>query len=628
MKSIIITGTDVELNNALQKNVANYNGELEIVYASPFSQDLLENVAFSQPDFIIADFLNEEEVKAILESVIKTTIVFISKDTNRTNAVISNFNKQGVFDFINLDKNQINPKEVLNQLKNYDPSQIEEVEASTPISSEVVENPISEVKPQENLSINQESETEVQKSQTPVANDNVETNINSYKPIEEPIIAKPIDKLSDDVQKKQSSEKIVNISQCQVVTLYSKKGGTGNTTIAKEIANIFANATLSKRLSDKPNLETIIVDFDFEQGNLRTLLGITNPNPNVYSLIDAILTKMEQGIPLERIYFAEPEFKINYCLKLKNSPMYVLCLAQGDVPKRLVERMMAFGDDEVFTKIIKKIIQILKNCFNIVIIDTTSSYNDINEVIFRYSNKIVYPMEPTLADLENFKVTLDETKEINYITNKIIPVVNKGFKSRFNESFVNVYEEIQKVNPELKDIVGTANYDTQVINYNNNYGFYSMNQSQFKQIIITLCHNILPIFKTRSLSDDMKIIQKKKAQERKKLERQKQNEATKKLNQNKVTKKKEEPAKTTTPVAKENNEPTSMPVNDETGNMSVREYLTSDLSGKDVDAFINDLKGFSDTPFTKKGFPKVAVQPKSLNKKVWKQYQKKLYKSI
>ena len=70
MKSIIITGTDEQLNNALSKEVSNFSKELEIVYASPFSQDLLENASFSQPDYIIADILSEEEVEAILQAVI------------------------------------------------------------------------------------------------------------------------------------------------------------------------------------------------------------------------------------------------------------------------------------------------------------------------------------------------------------------------------------------------------------------------------------------------------------------------------------------------------------------------------------------------------------------------------
>lgn len=628
MKSIVITGTDVELNNALQKAIGSYNGELEIPYASPFSDDLLENIGFSQPDFIIADFLNEEQIRAILNVVLKTTIVFISEDTNRTNAVISIFNKEGIFDFINLDKSSINPKDVLNQLKDYSPQSFEEVDSNTPISSEKVENSINEnnfdmpvVEPVH------ESESSMNTNSNDNVANNVTSNTNNYVPLEEPTKPKPLDNLDKDISRKQSSEKITSITQCQVVTLYSKKGGTGNTTIAKEVANIFANATLSKKISEKPNLDTCIVDLDFEQGNLRTILGIANPSPNVYTLIDAILTKMEQGIPLERVYFSEPEFKINYCIRLKNTPMFVLCLSQGDVPKRLVERMMAFGDDNIFSKIVKKIIQILKSCFNIVVIDTTSSYNDINEVIFRSSNKIIYPMEITLADLENLKVTLDETKENNYITNRVIPVLNKGFKSRFNESFLNVYEELQKENPDLKDIVGTINYDAQVVNTNNNYGFYAMSQNQFKQVIIALCHNILPIFKTKPLSDDIKALQKKRAMEQKKLEKQRSMEATRILNASSKPKpvkpQVSKPAETSAPA----NESISQ-VFTEGDLVTVREFISKDLSGYDINAFLDGLKKCSDISLTKKGFPKCATQPKTLNKKVWKQYYKLLSKNI
>lgn len=622
MKSIIITGTDVELNNALQKTITNYSGSLEIVYASPFSDELIQNIAFSQPDFIIADFLNEEQVREILESALKTTIVFISEDTNRTGAVISTFNKENVFDFINLDKSQIQPKDVLEQLKNYTPQIFEEIEV----------NNINEALENQNSNENNSSEIEENplfQNENEIENNNENNNVTSYRPLEEPVIAKSIDNLQEEI-KKQSSEKIMNVSQCQMVTLYSKKGGTGNTTIAKEIANIFANTSISKRLSDKETLDVCLVDFDFEQGNLRTILGITNPNPNLYFLIDSILTKMEQGIPLDRIYFAEPEFKINYCLKLKTSPMYVLCLGQGDIPKRLVERMLAFGDEMIFAKIVKKILQILKNCFNIVIMDTTSSYNDINDVLFKNSNKIIYPMEPTLADLENLKITLDETKNTNYITNKIIPVINKNFKSRFSESFLDVFERIQKEHPELKDITASAIYDIQVVNYNNNYMFYSLNQNNFKQAMITICHSILPIFKAKRLSDDMKIVQKRKALEKKQAKKKQIKEATKKINEEQINKNVENNSKENISEKPDTSTNSTENINAtvDVSEMTVREYISGDLSKKDVNMFVEDLKKCKDVKQTKKGFPMCPEQPKSLDKKVWKSYYKLLSKNV
>lgn len=662
MKSLIITGTDVELNNALNRAITNYSKELEIVYASPYSSDLIENIGFSQPDFIIADYLNEEQIKAILEVVIKTTIVFISKDTNRTNAVISNFNKEGVFTFINLDKSQITPKTVLEQLINYDVNSYKEVTEKdnyTP-STEPVENPmVEEVIP----TVESNNETTPQNDEVVI--DNTLPKEEAYTVNEEVTEEKPMENFTREVEHKENSEKITNITQCQLVTVYSKKGGTGKTTFAKEIANIFANATLSKRISEKGTLETCLVDFDFERGNLRTMLGITNPNPNVYTLIDSILSKMEQGIPLDKIYFAEPEFKINYCIRLKNSPMYVLCLGQGDIPKRLIERMMAFGDDEIFEKIIKKIIGILKNCFNVVVFDTSADYNDINDILFRSSSKIIYPLEPTLLDLDNLKTTLDETKNTNYITTKLIPVVNKGFKSRFNESFVDVYEEIMKHNDGLRNVVGTASYSPEVVTYNNNYGFIAMNTTQFKTVVIALCHNILPIFKSRNLSDNIKVIQKKKEIERKKAKALEVKEATKKLNEEKKNKKKttpkdekQEEVKSTletvveevknvdTPLNKEKvndttevlteetlqnevNQTENIESVEETSNvLTLKEYVSSDLSKKDIDTFVSDLKACSDISLTKKGFPKLATQPKTLNKKVWKQYYKLLSKNL
>lgn len=618
MKQIAITGQDVQLKNALEKNIGSFEG-LEIVLSMPYGEEMLENLSFAQPDFVICDLLSDECVKNILDQCLNTTVVFISDDVNRCASTITTFNKEGYYNFINLDKNKVDPKGVLELLQNYesnDNNDFEEVSISE--VSEIAETKI------EPISVAHES--------TPQSFESRPEFVEEVR--EEAPTPKPISEFTEQVQHKVNnnegkvnSAKLNAVGQCQVISIFSKKGGTGKSTIAKEMANIFSGITLSKKISDKSNLDVCVLDLNFEQADIRTITGITNPNPNLYIFLDAIVSRMESGIPLEKIYFSAPEVKTNYCLDANNGQFKVICLGQGDIPKKLVERIQAFNDEELLTKLIRKIIKTLKDVFNVLILDTSSSYNDITEVAFRNSSKIVYVLEPNLTDLDNLKTFLDGTKESNFVTNKIIPFLNKDVKSRFRDTYFTIYEDLQSKNPELMGLNAIAPYDTQISVYNNDYSYYTNVQSKFKQALILTCSNILPIFRVKNISQDLRILEQKRKAEAKKRKELEIKNATKKFNKEKAIndiKNPEAPLNTGgTPVHE-----TPTDTSESLDGMTIASYLQSDLSKKDIDTFLSDLEKCVGVKHTKKGFPMVTKQPKSLDKKVWKVYYKRLSKNI
>ena len=611
MRTIAITGTDIQLNNAIEKNIGQVE-ELEIALSMPYGNELVENIAFAQPDFIISDLLSDRAIKTLLDQCLNTTFVFITDDTNRCASVISNFNKEGYFNFINLDKNKIDPKGVLELLKTYEPENgvFEEVNEDT-----LLTQPEEEVQPEEQT-VEQPTEATPEQNDEPL----VEKKISDFKP-EETVAPPKVDNYANKV----NSAKINAVSQCQVVSIYSKKGGTGKSTVAKEMANIFSGVSLPKKLSDKAYLDVCLIDFNFEQADLRTILGISNPNPSLYALIDAYVTRMESGIPLDKIYFSAPEIKTNYCIDVNNGQFKLICLSQGDVPKKLVERILAFQDESMLPKILRRIVKNLKDVFNILIIDNAPSYNDITAMTFKMSSKIVYVMEPCLTDIDNLKTFLDETKDTAYVTNKLVPFVNKNTKSKFESIFFELYEEVIKKNESLAGIQAVAPYDQQIINYNNDYGFYTNNSSKFKQALIVTCSNILPIFKVKNISLDLKVIEQKKKAAAKKEKQKAVKAATDKFNKESKEEIIHDIKNPEDPISSD-----SASVNDGTEGeeLTITKYLSEDLSKKDLETFISDLEKCKGVKKTKKGFPMVTKKPSSLNKKVWKAYYKRLSKNI
>lgn len=646
-KTIVITGNDAQLKNALEKNIGNFP-ELEIVFAMPYGEEMIGNLSIAQPNFVICDLIKDDEIKEILDVCLDTTIVIISDDVNRAESTIGQFVKEGLGRFINLDKAKITPSGVLEQLSAYNPSDDDFDEVSEEHSESVQEV--------DNV---QETTTETVSENHEVTQDNTvqnNTETNYAIPQEEPV-AKPISDFEEKVRpkmdnytQKANSAKIGAITQCQVVPVYSKKGGTGKSTIAKEVANIFANLSLPRKISDKEKLDVCLLDLSFEQGDLRTMLGITNPNPNLYMFIDAIVTRMESGIPLEKIYFSAPEVKTNFCTSLKNSDLKLICISQTDIPKKLVDRILAFQDEELLSKIIRKIIKILKEAFNILIVDMPSSYNDITELVFRQATKIIYVLEPDLTSLDNLKTFLSSTKERCFVANKLIPVLNKDVKTPFKDTFITLFDEIKADNPELSYVISSAPYDVQVSNSNNNYGFNTITQSKFKQAMIMACSNILPVFKTKNISQDLKIVARKQQMAKKKAKLQAQKEATKRFNSSKQTPNKKEALiselqGTNTPVdnnTAEASEPQNLQSLENTAKgpqvnlgeskatfNSTKDLLASDLSKiKSLEEFENALNSCPDIRKTKKGYPFVMKKPKTINKKVWKAYYKKLSKNI
>lgn len=630
MKTVYVLTNEQGIVGDITREIEKFKSSLMFIGSAMIDQNGKQDINFKQPDFILTTILSQEDAMEIYELCQKATIIMISDDMNRSNALINNLQKNQIYNITAIDANNVNPNSLMQEMARM----ANDEETSLP-----------------------EKEKDVFGD---AFDDNNDVVINTEKPIEEQVESKPLEnptKNNFEVEQNQSEPNTIfetktetndkrkvfssNLSnvRSKCITVYSKKGGTGKTTLAKELANIYASVKLPRKLQNGNDLlRTVIVDLDFERGNLRTMLGISNPNPNIYIWINDILDRIENKTPINRIYFNQFQV-ITYLLKVNNSfgNLYTLVTGQGGIPLRTMYRISKLDSNgHLLTDIINIILKSLKACFDIVILDTDSTYNEITNVALKHADNIIYPLEPTITDLENLKVFTDEmmvNKEVN--PENLGLVLNKGNKKiNFNSSFLDVLSlikykavdyktgnQIEKVYTLISDLP----YDLNVIDINNSYMFITNGGTQeIKKGILKICEYCLPVFKVKYTTAGVKQLE---ALYRKKHKKDIKEETRRKLEEKRLKK-----AKTGTTTQK-SNESNTITENDKAevlGNLpelSLKEYVSSDLRNVTYDDFVGTLKK-TECKKSHSGFPMIKNKPKQINRKVWSQYQKALNKEL
>lgn len=665
MKTLYVTGKDMELINVLPSRVrSNYAKDLEVVGEELFNEDVIQNCSFVQPDFLVCDFINKENAKDFFDSCPNGNIILISNDSNRSNSLITELNKMNYYNITSLNKDTVQPNSLCEMLINYN-SELDEVakkeiqEANVEISkNEEIIPPTIDLKKieepkQESDVLSMSSLEKMMENETP---ENIEKRNEEIKKESEENM-KRVQLLGDNEENNSSTTidySTINFAniKSKTIAIFSKKGGTGKTTIAKELGNIFSSIQLPKKLANgNKNLKTIVVDMDFECGNLRTYLGIDNPVPNIYMWINDILDKLEDGMPMEKIYFNSMQIMQNYSILMSNN-FRVLPTDQGDISPRIIQRIVKMDQDgTLLAQIIKKIIKSLKQTFDIVILDCYGSFDDLTQVILESADDIVYPMLPTLADIENFKSFNDDITENGRISPQKIKVVMNQYNKRikFTEDFDEVlklvkYQTIDFNTNKKENISYSCNlkipFNLNAINFNNtvtNMFFVTTNGSVAeRQPYLRIASEIFPPFKVKNSNEqlekykqnlkkkELEKAKKEKTEALKKTQLEKEEQQKKSLEE-KAKKKKQKPSKNEktkteeVEVSKtEQNTPETT-----TAVSTIKEYLTSDLSKETLENFIKNLQSFDEIKRINNNFPIYqGKQPPKLSNKVWKAYQK------
>lgn len=168
-------------------------------------------------------------------------------------------------------------------------------------------------------------------------------------------------------------------SKPQVVTIFGTKGGVGKTTIAVNTAVVLAQS--KKRV--------VMVDLDLQFGDISVFLNLM-PKRTIAELAQE---GDEIDIDLLESYMI-PHLSGIKILPAPGRPEYAELVTTGQI---------------------EKIISVLKNYYDYVVIDTPPLFNESNLVALDYSTQIFLVLSLDLATIKNVKLSLELMNSLHHI---------------------------------------------------------------------------------------------------------------------------------------------------------------------------------------------------------------------
>ena len=218
---------------------------------------------------------------------------------------------------------------------------------------------------------------------------------------------------------------INDMTKCKVVTVFSNKGGIGKTSLAVNLAMEIANITKEK---------VALIDLNMQMGDITTFLNL-DPSFDTSYVINN----------LDRI---DETFLLSTLEQYNKTSLYVL----ADPPD--IEQAEIITPDDIST-----LINILRNIFSYVIIDTTSSFDSKTITALDNSDLILLIGITSLPSIRNFQRCYDLFKKLGYTKDKIRLIINRSM-------------EADKIKPDdIENVLGEKVFFTIPNNY------YTLNDS-------------------------------------------------------------------------------------------------------------------------------------------------------
>ncbi len=180
------------------------------------------------------------------------------------------------------------------------------------------------------------------------------------------------------------------VTEGNVIAVYSPKGGSGCTTVAINTAVSLA----------KNNYRVVLVDASLQFGDVAVMLNMKNMT-NVTDIV-------------QRMNELDPEL-IGTVVQVHQSGVHVLL-----APPR---PEMA---DMVNEENLRATVEMLRQMYDYVIIDTTSSLNDITLSLLDVADRILLVTQQNLPSLKNISRFFDLCESLEYQSTKVWLVVNRG----------------------------------------------------------------------------------------------------------------------------------------------------------------------------------------------------------
>jgi pilus assembly protein CpaE len=190
----------------------------------------------------------------------------------------------------------------------------------------------------------------------------------------------------------------------QIITVYSPKGGSGCTTVAVNLAVALASR----------GQHTVIVDGSLQFGDVAVMLNLKTTT----TLVDFI----------ERIEEMDEDL-INSLVMSHPSGLKALL-----APSRPEMAELVTGEH------MKGLLKRLRPCFDFVVVDTSTTLDEIVLTELDLADRIVLLVQQNLPSLKNISRFFDLTQDLKYSPKKVMLVVNR---------------ESNRVSISLKDVADT-----------------------------------------------------------------------------------------------------------------------------------------------------------------------------
>ena len=184
---------------------------------------------------------------------------------------------------------------------------------------------------------------------------------------------------------------INDTTKCKVITTFSNKGGIGKTAIATNLAVEIANMTKER---------VALVDLNMQMGDVTTFLDL-NPSFDTAYVINN-LERIDEG------------FLLSTLEKYNNSSLYVL----ADPPD--LEQAEVITSENITT-----LINVLRNVFSYIIIDTTASFDGKTITALDNSDLVLLITIINLPSVRNCQRCFDLFTRLGYTKDKIKIIVNR-----------------------------------------------------------------------------------------------------------------------------------------------------------------------------------------------------------
>lgn len=180
------------------------------------------------------------------------------------------------------------------------------------------------------------------------------------------------------------------VSQGNVVAVYSPKGGSGCTTVAINTAVSLA----------KQNFRVVLLDASFQFGDVAVMLNM-KPVTNVTDIMQR-MKELDQEL-------------ISTVVQVHQSGVHVLL-----APPRPEMADMATEEN------VRAIVEVLRQMYDFVIVDTASSLNDVTLALLDLADRILLVTLQSLPSLKNVSRFFDLCESLEYQSAKVWLVVNRG----------------------------------------------------------------------------------------------------------------------------------------------------------------------------------------------------------